>query len=146
MTKLDFSSIKKIDTYINIKRDDILAKVSEETIFEHYGVPIKKGLFCSKLRNDKHPTVALYRSKSGALLYKDFGSSFCGDCFTFVATLFNVSFHEALLIVANDFGILKSNKLQQHEPQIKYTGTKFTETKETVIQVEIRDFQEYELK
>ena len=146
MINLDFSSIKKIDTYKHIKREDILAKVSEEMIFEHYGVPIKKGLFCSKLRNDKHPTVALYRSKTGALLYKDFGSSFCGDCFTFVAALFNVSFHDALLIVANDFNIIKSDNLEKHNAQIKYTGTKFKETKETEIKVEIRDFKDYELK
>ena len=146
MINLDFSSIKKIDTYKHIKREDILAKVSEEMIFEHYGVPIKKGLFCSKLRNDKHPTVALYRSKTGALLYKDFGSSFCGDCFTFVAALFNVSFHDALLIVANDFNIIKSNNLEKHNAQIKYTGTKFKDTKETEIKVEIRDFKDYELK
>ena len=87
----------------------------------------------------------MYRSKNGALLYKDFGSSFCGDCFTFVAALFNVSFHEALLIIANDFNILKSDKFEQHKPEIKYTYTKFKENKDTEIQVEIRDFQNYEL-
>ena len=142
----DFSSIKKIDTYVNIKREDILAKVSEETIFEHYGVPIKKGLFCSKLRSDKHPTVALYRSKSGVLLMKDFGSDFCGDCFVFVAALFNVTYHEALKIVANDFGILKIPKLTINKPQLKYSGKILEEYKETEIQVEIRDFQDYELR
>lgn len=146
MVSLDFSSIKKIDTYINIKREDILDKVSEEMIFEHYGVPIKKGLFCSKLRNDNHPTVALYRSKNGTLLYKDFGSDFCGDCIVYVAALFNVSYHEALKIIANDFGIIKNDKLVINKPQIKYTGAKFQESKETEIQIEIRDFQDYELK
>lgn len=146
MLTFDFSGITKIDTYANIKREDILEKVSEEMIFEHYGVPIKKGLFCSKLRNDNHPTVALYRSKNGALLYKDFGSTFCGDCFVYVATLFNVSYNEALKIIANDFGICKFPKLQIHKPQIKYSGIKFQEHQETEIQVEIRDFQDYELK
>ena len=146
MINFDFSSIKKIDTYSNIKREDILAKVSEEMIFEHYGVPIKKGLFCSKLRNDNHPTVALYRSRNGSLLYKDFGSNFCGDCFVFVATLFNVSYQEALKIIANDFNIIQDSKLQVHKAEIKYTGTKFKEVSETEIQVEIRDFKDYELR
>ena len=143
---LNFSGINKIDTYSSLKREDILAKVSEEMIFEHYGVPIKKGLFCSKLRNDRHPTVSLYRTKNGTLLYKDFGSTFCGDCFTFVATLLGVTYHEALKIIANDFGIINCNKIEKHAPQIKYTGTKFKETKETEIQVEIRDFKDYELQ
>lgn len=146
MVNFDFSSIKKIDTYSNIKREDILAKVSEEMIFEHYGVPIKKGLFCSKLRNDNHPTVALYRSRNGSLLYKDFGSNFCGDCFVFVAALFNVSYQEALKIIANDFNIIQDSKLQVHKAEIKYTGTKFKEVSETEIQVEIRDFKDYELR
>ena len=145
MINFDFSSIKKIDTYSNIKREDILAKVSEEMIFEHYGVPIKKGLFCSKLRNDNHPTVSLYRSRNGSLLYKDFGSNFCGDCFVFVAALFNVSYQEALKIIANDFNIIQDSKLQVHKAEIKYTGTKFKEVSETEIQVEIRDFKDYEL-
>ena len=146
MINLNFSGIQKIDTYVHISKEDILAKVSEETIFEHYGVPIKKGLFCSKLRNDKHPTVALYRSKIGVLLMKDFGSDFCGDCFFYVANLFNVSYYEALKIVANDFGIIKSDKLEIHKPQIKYTGNKLKETVETEIKVEIRNFQDYELR
>lgn len=146
MINFDFSSIKKIDTYSNIKREDILAKVSEEMIFEHYGVPIKKGLFCSKLRNDNHPTVSLYRSRNGSLLYKDFGSDFCGDCFVFVAALFKVSYQEALKIIANDFNIINNSKLQVHPAEIKYTGTKFSESKETEIQVEIRDFKDYELR
>ena len=146
MISFDFSGIQKIDTYVHISKEDILEKVSEETIFEHYGVPIKKGLFCSKLRKDDHPTVALYRSKNGALLMKDFGSSFCGDCFAYVAALFNVSYYEALKIVANDFDIIKIPRMKVHKAELQYTGTKIKQRDETVIQTEIRDFQDYELK
>ena len=40
---------------------------------EHYlGVPIKKGLFKSPLRQDNHPTCAFYKSKTGELRFKDF--------------------------------------------------------------------------
>ena len=142
---MNFSSIKKIDTYKNIKREDILAKVSEETIFEHYGVPIKKGLFCSKLRNDKNPTVGFYRNSRGRLIIKDFGSDFSGDCFTYVMALFNVSYYMALQIIANDFGLIHRNDLKINKPKILPTGTKFEEQKSAVIQIQTRKFNQTEL-
>ena len=123
----------------------ILSKITEESIFEHYGVPIKKGLFCSKLRPDKNPTVALYRNKSGHLIMKDFGSDFCGDCFSYVSALFNCSFHDALLIIANDFELLQVPKLTKNKQKLEYSGKTFTEHKSAIIQVEIRNFQKYEL-
>lgn len=59
---------------INITRELILSRVSEETLMEHYaGVPCKKGLFRSPLRNDKNPTCVFFRHpKTGKLLLKDF--------------------------------------------------------------------------
>lgn len=59
---------------ITITKELILKRVSEETLMEHYlGVPIKKGLLKSPLRNDNKPTCAFYRSKkSGRLIFKDF--------------------------------------------------------------------------
>ena len=52
---------------INITKELILSKVSEETLMEHYlGIPVKKGLFKSPLRQDSKPTCAFYRN---CLLY-----------------------------------------------------------------------------
>ena len=142
----DASSIVNASEVISISKDYILDRITEETIFEHYGVPIKKGLFCSRLRKDDNPTVALYRARNGTLLIKDFGSNFCGDCFTYVGALFNVSYHEALNIVANDFGLIKIPKLKVNKAELQYSGKKVEVTKDSEIRVEIRDFQDYELK
>ena len=65
---------------IRVTKEMILNKVSQEQLMEHYlGIPVKKGLFKSPLRNDKNPTCAFYRNKNGDIIFKDFGSSFCGN-------------------------------------------------------------------
>jgi len=129
----------------SLTKEMILQKVSEESIFEHYGVPIKKGLFCSKLRADKNPTVGLYRNSRGRLIMKDFGSDFSGDCFTYVMALFNVSYYMALQIIANDFGIINRKDLKINKAKILPTGTKFEEQKSAIIQIQTREFNQSEL-
>lgn len=132
---------------INITKDLILNRVSEEKLMEHYlGVPVKKGLFRSPLRNDVRPTMSFYRSnKTGRLIVKDFGSDFCGDFMSVVMEKFRCSYGKALQIVANDFGIISSKHLIKNEPLIEYTNTKFEETTGAIIQVEIKKFEQYEL-
>jgi len=141
----DFSETSGLVEEPPLTKEFILSKVSEETIFEHYGVPIKKGLFCSKLRQDNKPTVGLYRNKRGRLIIKDFGSDFSGDCFAYVMALFNVSYYMALQIIANDFGIISRPDLKINKPKIIPTGTKFEEQKSAIIQVQTREFKQYEL-
>ena len=131
------------DNYLT--KEIILQRVSEEAIFEHYGVPIKKGLFCSKLRNDRKPTVGLYRNKKGRLIMKDFGSDFNGDCFSYVMALFDVSYYMALQIIANDFGIINRKDLKANKAKIKPTGTKFEAQKSAIIQIQTREFNDKEL-
>lgn len=127
-------------------KDDLLSKISEEQIFTYYGCPIQKGLFCSPLRKDSHPTVSLYRSKrSGKLFYKDFGyPQHGGDVFWFVSTLFNCSFVEAINIIAKDFGLIKSEE-PKNTPKIEYKGEKVTEHPGAVIKCEIKPFTTQEL-
>ena len=127
-----------------ITKDDILAKVSEEEIFSFYGCPIQKGLFCNPARCDKHPTANIWRSKSGRLVMKDFGTNWCGDCFAFVSTLFNCSFVEAINIIAKDFGLIKSEE-PKNTPKIEYKGEKVTEHPGAVIKCEIKPFTAQEL-
>ena len=114
---------------------------------EHYaGAPCKKGLFVSKLRRDVRPTCAYYRSnKSGRLIYKDFGDNFAGDFVSVVMYKFNCSYYKALQIIANDFGIITSKHLTKNKALIEYSNTKFEITKDAAIQVEIKDFEQYEL-
>ena len=133
---------------INITRELILSKVSEETLMEHYtGVPCKKGLFVSKLRRDSRPTCAFYRSnKTGRLIYKDFGDDFAGDFVSVVMYKYNCSYYKALHIIANDFGIITSKHLTKNKSLIEYSNTKFEITNDASIQVEIKDFEQHELE
>lgn len=114
---------------------------------EHYlGVPVRKGLFISPLRNDRRPTASFYRSnKTGRLIFKDFGTDFSGDFITVVMYKFSCSYGKALQIIANDFGIISNKHLTVNQPLIKYSNTKFEETSDAQIQVEIKPFEQYEL-
>lgn len=132
-----------------ITKDFLLSKNSEETYMAHYlGIPIKKGLFKSPLRNDKHDTCSFFRGNSGNLYFKDFAT---GQCLTFegvVMEKYNCTYHNALKIIAKDFGYIKSAQVKSSsasKPEIKIQP-KFEGEKETFIQVEIKDFSESELK
>ena len=127
---------------INITKEIILNRVSEEQIMEHYlGIPIQKGLFRSPLRKDDKPTCSFYRDRRGRLIMKDFS----GDAFAVVMEKFQCSYYMALQIIANDFGIIRRMDLTKHRPKIEYSGIKFEEKEATRIQIQTRDFNEKEL-
>jgi hypothetical protein len=109
----------------------------------YLGVPIKKGLFRSPLRNDQHSTCSFFRGQSGNLYFKDFAT---GQCLTFegvVMEKYHCTYPNALKIIAKDFGYIQSSEVKKQEIKIQ---PKFEGEKETFIQVEIKDFSESELK
>lgn len=122
---------------INITKELILSKVSEETLMEHYlGIPVKKGLFKSPLRQDSKPTCAFYRNRKGDLIFKDFRGDFHGNFISVVMYKFDCPYGKALQIIANDFGIVSRKNLTINKPLIKYTNQKFNDTTQAVIQIE----------
>ena len=130
-----------------ITKEFLLSKNSEETYMSYYlGIPVKKGLFRSPLRNDHHTTCSFFRGHSGNLYFKDFAT---GQCLTFegvVMAKYNCTYHNALKIIAKDFGYIQdAQKREVRKPDIKIQP-KFESEKETFIQVEIKDFSESELK
>lgn len=129
-----------------ITKEFILSKLSQEEIYEFYGVPVKKGLFCSPtiIRSDKNPTCSFYKNKKGDLIYKDFaGPTF--NIFSLVMFLFNCSYYKALRIIANDFGLFCFPKMEKNLAKIEYSGTIIKETQQTKIEVEIQEFTKKEL-
>lgn len=90
----------------DITRDFILQRVSEEEIFESYGVRVQQGMFRSPLRKDLHPTCRFYRSKNGRLVLKDYAGYFHGDCFDLVMTIKRCNYPQALDDVAKQFKII----------------------------------------
>lgn len=129
---------------LNITKELILSKISEEELFEHYGVKVTKGLFCSKIRTDNRPTCSLYKNTKGRLIYRDFGTGQSFDCFGYVQELFGCSYYMALQIIANDFGIIHRPDLKPNKAKLEYSGIKFEEKQAAIIQVQTRDFNEKE--
>lgn len=129
-----------------ISKDFVLSKVSEEDIFCHYlGISqVTKKLYVSKVRTDKHPTCGFYRSKSGTLYFHDFATGDSFSCFSLVMALFNCSYYKALRIIASDFG-LTSETVDKVKATVSNTP-KFNDTEQCIIQTQIQDFSEKELK
>lgn len=130
-----------------LTQEELLKHNSEETYMEHYlGIPVKKGLFKSPLRKDNTPTCSFYRDKAGRLILKDFRGDFYGNFVEVVKFKYNVSYHKALAIIANDFGILLNPELEKHKSCIKeYTNNVLKPSEESIIKVKVKDFTEDEL-
>lgn len=130
-----------------ITKELILQRLSQEAIMEHYlGVHVGKGLFCSPLRKDENPTCAFFKNKRGDLIFKDFRGDFYGNCFNLVMYKYRCSFHKALQIIANDFGIIHRKDLKKHEKLIEYSGNILKETESCILQAQIQPFTKKELE
>ena len=133
---------------INLTKELILSRVSEERILSHYfGLPIKKGFYRNRLSQEAKPTASFYKSRTnGRIMFKDFGTGFCGDFVSIVMTKFNCSYYKALQIIANDFGIIKRKDLPKNKCLKKWDEEKFEDAGGAIIQVEIKDFTEDDIQ
>ena len=118
----------------------ILSKVSQEEIFERYGVPVVSHKFISPIRESKSETCSFFY-KDGILYIHDFARETI-NCFHLVKEKFQCSFFEALLIIANDFGLQTTNI--ERKPLVKEYSI---ETKEKVsYQICRKNFTKKELE
>lgn len=130
-----------------ITKEILLNRNTQEQYFEHYlGIHVKKGLFCSPpiIRKDGKPTCSFYKNSKGELIYKDFA----GPTFNFVGCvmyIFNCNYYKALRIIANDFEIIDSPKIERNLPKIQYSGYILKETSKARIQVELQEFSAKEV-
>lgn len=130
-----------------ITKDYLLSKYSQETYMEYYlGIPVKKGLFKSPLRIDDHPTCSFYVNKSGDVIFNDFKGDFYGNFISVVMRKFSCTYHQALKIIANDFGLISSPHLKKNKGKINERAEKFEETGPASIQIEMQDFSQKELE
>lgn len=81
--------------------------MSEEEIFRRYlNIDVQFDYrFCSPLRKDKNPTCG-FKDMGSMILLKDFSGAFTGDCFKAVATLFNITYSQAIQKVAEEYNML----------------------------------------
>ena len=139
---MDFSFQPK-----KITKELILSRFTEEQIMEYYlHIPVKKGLFRSPLRRDKHPTCSFYRNKSKMLIFKDFATGQHLNIFEIVQSIFKCNYYEALRIIANDFNIIKDKNLHKNPGKINSNPIKIKDKEISKIQVEVQEFTENELK
>lgn len=130
-----------------ISKDFLLSKYSQETYMEYYlGIPVKKGLFKSPLRTDSKPTCSFYTNKSGDVIFKDFKGDFYGNFISVVMYKYSCSYHSALKIIANDFGLISYPNLKKNKGKINKTAEKFEETGPASIQIEMQEFTKKELE
>ena len=137
--KLDFSY--KPD----ITKDYLLKYNTEEAYMEYYlGVKVSKKLICNPLRKDKNPTASFFRNSKGELIFHDFNGSFYGNFISVVMTKYACKYHQALDIIAKDFGLLEG---RNNYHSVIQSSTSFVKTNEPAdIRIEIKDFSEDELK
>ena len=106
---------------LQVTKEMITNRIPQEQLMEHYlGIPVRKGLFKSPLRNDNHETCSFRKNKNGDIIFKDFAGFFSGDFLAVVMEKFQCSFAQALRIVANDFGIIHDQNLKVNKPKLKY--------------------------
>lgn len=129
-----------------ITKNYLLQHFSEETYMEYYlGIKVKKGLFKSPLRRDNSPTCSFYRNTNRELIFKDFNGSFYGNFIDVVMYKYHIDYYHALRVIANDFGIIKNNKIIKHKGIINSNIPVFKDTGKAKIQVEIKDYTKKEL-
>ena len=130
-----------------ITKEFLLDKHSQETYMEYYlGSPVKKGLFCSPLREDKTPTCSFYRNKLGDLIFKDFSGQFYGNFISVVMYKYDVTYYMALQMIANDFGYINRPKLAKNPKPVEESKTVFKDQGPSKIRVEIQQFTDEELQ
>ncbi len=101
------------DIVISLSKDQIFEKISEYDIWKYYCKNFEEinKSFCSELYNDRNPSCRIQQLESGMLIYKDFGTGDTYTCFKYIMTKFGCNYHEALVIISNDFGLLKTSKI-----------------------------------
>jgi len=130
-----------------ITKKFLLDNNNQETYLQYYlGIPVQKGLFVSPLRSDSSPTCSFYKNKSGDIIFKDFRGDFSGNFISVVMYKFQCSYYKALQIIANDFGYIENRNLEKSTRPIEIAKTEFKDSGKATIQVEIRDFDVYELE
>lgn len=126
-----------------ITKEFLLSKNSEETYMSYYlGMPLSNKAFCSPLRKDHKPSCSLWKSKLGTLYFKDFATGQTLSFVNLVMVKYNCTYSEALIKIAEDFGLTpEQTNLQPIIQQIPTFKTK----SQSKIQIEQKEFTKQEL-
>jgi len=122
--------------------ENILQKVSEFDIFTYFIGHFKIGqAFCSPLRHENNPSVAIYLTSSG-LRYKDYTTGESFDAVEFVKAKYHCNYNDALLEIDKAFGLGLSSQPKKDYKAIISTYSKpvLDQKRYTLIEVKTKKF------
>lgn len=108
---IDFKTISPARS--NLTEEWLLKQISPSAIFFLYHGAFKIGrVYNSLFRKDAKPSCGFFiHQRTGALLYSDFVTGHKMNCIQFVMRLFNLKYYDAIEKIAQDFGLVKGNKI-----------------------------------
>lgn len=126
---------------IELKKEEVLKRISEEQIFEKYlQLPVDETTtYHNPLRVDKRAGCRYYRGRNGRLYFKDFSKGYHWDCFNVVEFIYNCSFIDALKIIIQDF------QLNKEVPKRDFTPEPI-EKNRVIIQITAREWNNQDIE
>lgn len=103
-----------IEFPIDVTKEFILNRISQEEIYEEYGEHVTHYMHRSTLRSDNKPTCKFYRRSNGQLILHDYNGDFWGDCFDYVMRKTGKSFYHSLDDIALRFELISNNGVLVH--------------------------------
>jgi hypothetical protein len=96
---------------LQITKDEILKYITELQILERYCSNYKSldSSFKSEFYSDKNGSCRIIISASGIPYYKDYGNGDYFLAFDYVSRKYGSNYHETCNIIANDFGLKRTN-------------------------------------
>lgn len=136
---MSFGKIK--DSTISL--DDILNKVTEADILNHYfGISALPILVNSPLRKDNNASLSIFINEKNNIIFKDFGTNKTYNIWSFLSNLWNKSYNDTLKIIFKDLPSMKSTlikfKLKKSKKKVVFNKAK--------IECKIRDWKDYDLE
>ena len=127
-----------------LDKGEILERVSPLSIFEKYfgSEIVLERKYQSPFRKDRDPSFVFYEGRQ-KLKYYDFSTGKSGDCFDFIATLYQIPFKEVLKMINQDFHLGLGDGEAVTATKLVATNTK--KKKEKLFQVKVQKFTESDL-
>jgi hypothetical protein len=122
--------------------DDILNKVSEVDILNHYlGVSTLPILINSPFRQDKNPSVSIFINNNNNVIFKDFGTHKSYNIWSFLEEYWCCTHEDVLLRLYKDI-----DKIKSISGTLKIQTSKKYVHNSSVLNVTIREWYDYDLE
>ena len=129
----------------SVSLGDILKLTSEIKVLHYYtGISKVPCLICSPLRKDKHPSFSLSSPDGSKIYYKDFCTGESGSLYGLLASLWGVSYEEALQKIYRD--VKKMNEGGSVARLDNGHRLCISSTKDFKLDVRVREWRDYDFE